>query len=296
MAKSLILLGIYLVLNFQFCSCFKSFTPITCNTIHFSQRFETTKDGVYIVDSMPPPLPANLRNTYYLLRHGQSWGNVEGVISSARSLATSEKHGLTPLGYEQGKKAADDLFDLVRSNVESTERSKSQNIFFYSSPFARARQTAMACAEAFVEKVEGLENYKISVNRNINIEYGLMERFFGRLDDEAIHTYSYVWPVDMWDPTHKAFDVESVAAVCTRLQETIQKIESSDLHKEASGNIIVLASHADVLQILQLYACGAENVGTFSSYRFQNGEVRLMGRSCDTLPAPQPLEPPKKGT
>ena len=72
-----------------------------------------TKDGTLIVNSMPPPLPDPLHNEYYLLRHGQSEGNVEGVISSARSLATSEKHSLTPLGYEQGRESARKLLECI---------------------------------------------------------------------------------------------------------------------------------------------------------------------------------------
>lgn len=70
---------------------------------------------------------------------------------------------------------------------------------------------------------------------------------------------AYVWPVDMFDPCHCAFEVESVAAVSTRLRETILKIEDSNIHKEG-GDMIVLTSHADVLQILQVYASGAKNV------------------------------------
>lgn len=81
-----------------------------------------------------------------------------------------------------------------------------------------------------------------------------MQRYFGRLDNQAIHTYAYIWPVDMFDVTHTAFDVESVAAVATRLRETIMSIDNDPIHKE--GDIIVLVSHADVLQILQLYAAG----------------------------------------
>ncbi len=106
---------------------------------------ETTKDGVYIVDSMPEPLPENLKNTYYLLRHGQSWGNVAGVISSARSLAFSEKHSLTPLGYEQGFNSAQSLLSLVEQQLNEEEGSKgsgstkekTKRLFFYSSPFSR---------------------------------------------------------------------------------------------------------------------------------------------------------------
>lgn len=80
--------------------------PITsCRSLHAlplsSSSTSEAVDGVYTVNKMPEPLPFPLKNSYYLLRHGQSWGNVEGVISSSRSLATSEKHGLTPLGVQQ---------------------------------------------------------------------------------------------------------------------------------------------------------------------------------------------------
>jgi broad specificity phosphatase PhoE len=94
---------------------------------------------------MPEPLP-ELKNSYFLLRHGQSEGNVEGVISSARSLATSEKHGLTKLGYEQGVESATNLLDLLEQQHESSE-DNTKNVIFYSSPFSRARQTAQACLD-----------------------------------------------------------------------------------------------------------------------------------------------------
>lgn len=67
-----------------------SLTPLASSSSSSSvptmQQKKLTKDGVYIVNEMPPPLPERLNNSYYLLRHGQSWGNVEMVISSARSL------------------------------------------------------------------------------------------------------------------------------------------------------------------------------------------------------------------
>jgi broad specificity phosphatase PhoE len=91
--------------------------------------------------------------------------------------------------------------------------------------------------------------------------------------------------------THTAFDVESVAAVCTRLSNLVKKLES-----QYEGCHIVWTSHADVLQIAQLYGANAENVGTFSSYRFKNGEVRAMKRTPDSLPDPSPLEAPQRGT
>ena len=36
-----------------------------------SSPYEVTENGVYIVDKMPEPLPEQLKNTYFLLRHGQ---------------------------------------------------------------------------------------------------------------------------------------------------------------------------------------------------------------------------------
>lgn len=97
--------------------------------------------------------------------------------------------------------------------------------------------------------------------------------------------------VDMFLPTHTAFDVESVAAVSARIRSAILDIDA----KHSTGNHIVLTSHADVLQITQVYAAGLENVGEFSSYRFGNGEVRRMGREVESLPKSVPLQPPTRG-
>ena len=252
---------------------------------------EITKDGIYIVDGMPDALP-ELKNTYYLLRHGQSEGNVEGVISSARSLAYSSKHGLTPLGHEQGLNSAADLLNLIKKSSLSKKK-----VYFYSSPFSRANQTAEACLEG-MKKDENqaiIKNLELDIQQHITIDDGLMERFFGDLDATPLPTYAYVWPEDFKDVTQTGkFNVESVAAVSTRMREVVMRIEESEVHSDSDGgDIIVLTSHADVLQIMQLYASGIDNVGDFSSYRFGNGEVRLMGRTPDVLPERSPLEMPE---
>ena len=245
-------------------------------------RFETK-----IVSEMPPPIPDNLKNKYYFLRHGQSTANVAGVISSARSLAYSDKHGLTSLGYEQGKESASQLLEFLKE-----EGAKSgDKLLFVTSPFARARQTAQACMDGLKEQADQVASVGVEVQEEVVFEDRLMERFFGRLDNEAIYTYAYVWPLDGFNVTHTAFDVESVAAVCTRLLEVVERFES-----EYDGYHIVWTSHADVLQIAQLYAANVENVGLFSSYRFKNGEVRPMRRTPDSLPEPSPLEAPDRGT
>lgn len=261
-----------------------STTTTTTTTV---TRFSAApKDSdVVIVQSMPDPLPLDLKNTYYLLRHGQSTANVEGIISSARSLAYSDKHGLTPLGYEQGVASSQQLLNLMEQ-----ESAHKKRLVMISSPFARARQTAEACLEGLRSSPRRPVDLTIDTDVPL-LDKRLMERFFGRLDDEAIYTYAYVWPVDKFNVTHTAFGVESVAAVATRLRELIVSLEDQyhDCH-------VVLVSHADVLQIMQLYAANVENVGVFSSYRFTNGEVRVMKQTPDSLPEPSPLQAPKRGT
>lgn len=243
-----------------------------------------------IVDKMPEPLPKNLKNKYYFLRHGQSTANIAEIISSSRSLAYSDKHGLTSLGYEQGRASAKQLLDVLQGE----DAKVGEKVVFVSSPFARAKQTAEACLDGMRgddENQERIKSMGLCIEENIVMENRLMERYFGRLDDEAIYTYAYVWPLDAFDVTHTAFGVESVAAVCTRLSQVVERLES-----EYDGHHIVWVSHADVLQIGQLYAANVENVGSFSSYRFRNGEVRAMKRTTDSLPHPAPLEAPKRGT
>ena len=259
-----------------------------------------------VVDGMPGYLEADkLQNEYFFLRHGQSTANVAEVISSSRSLAYSERHGLTELGYDQGFQSATKLLDVLEEQMSKKTAPQSQDsttkkkLVFISSPFARARQTAEACLDGLLRRSTGAEDIEgriqklgLDVQDEVLIEDLLMERYFGRLDNEAIYTYSYVWPLDKFNVTHTAFDVESVAAVCHRWHDLIEKIESvfEDCY-------IVLTSHADVLQIGQLYAAHADNVGAFSSYRFTNGEVRPMAvAQPNTLPDPVPLDPPKRGT
>lgn len=237
---------------------------------------------IEVVKTMPDPLPKYLKNNYYLLRHGQSTANVAGIISSSRNLAYSKKHGLTPLGYQQGIEASGKLIELLK-------QSDKQKVLFVSSPFARALETAEACLEGLSVKKEDLSEFEIDTDIKVNDD--LMERYFGKLDGEALYTYSYVWPVDKFNVTHTAFDVESVAAVSTRLRKVIMQME-----EDFELCNVVLVSHADVLQICQLYGAGAENVGIFSSFRFGNGEVRKMERTIESLPPPNPLEPPFRGT
>lgn len=132
-----------------------------------------------IVKCMPPPLPP-LNNYYYLLRHGQSTANVEGIISSSRSLSGSTKHGLTLLGVQQGQDSASALIDLIEQDIKHGELASTKSVYFYSSPFARAKETAHACLQAIEAKNEVINKVNelgLDVNKNVVLEEGLMERY-----------------------------------------------------------------------------------------------------------------------
>ena len=209
MYNSLIILYVVGLAHFVVVAAFNHniFHAHTSSTSSFRSRryFATTNaqdSSVLVVDEMPPPLPP-LNNYYYLLRHGQSTANVEGIISSARSLSGSTKHGLTLLGIEQARESAASLIDSIAEDIYNDDSTK--QVYFYSSPFARAKETAEQCIKginANEEVAEKVNCLGLEINTDITLDDGLLERYFGRLDGKELPTYAYVWPVDMMMPTH----------------------------------------------------------------------------------------------
>ena len=106
-----------------------------------------------------PPLPANLKNRYFALRHGQSESNLEGVISSAPAVGTV-KHGLTAEGRLQARQSATKLLDLVgRENLGS--------LAFVSSDFTRAWQTAEEALSAVSRIVAFEQQARVRVRARV---------------------------------------------------------------------------------------------------------------------------------
>jgi len=245
-----------------------------------------------------PPLPANLKNRYFALRHGQSESNLEGVISSAPAVGTT-KHGLTTEGRLQARRSATKLLDLVgRDNLGS--------LAFVSSDFTRAWQTAEESLAAVARIVE-FEQQACEYDETSRPGPGfdetrqqecallatpeegvvrtplLRERWFGELDGLPLKNYNQIWPRDLVSARHDHRGVEAVDKVCARIRELVLSLE-----EEREGQCIVLTSHADTLQISQCYVAGADP-RSFSMYRFKNGEVRELLRAPSSLPAPVPL-------
>lgn len=139
---------------------------------------------VQVVATMPGNLPVDMKNKYYLLRHGQSTANVAEIISSSRSLAYTNKHGLTSKGYDQGFDSASRLVELL---VESAK--KGDRVVFVSSPLARARETALACLDGLYKNETTLKRWRddleLLISEHIYYHDLLIERNFGRLDGEG---------------------------------------------------------------------------------------------------------------
>ena len=265
--------------------------------------------NVQIVSEMPEPLPtkplANIH--FYLLRHGQSTANVAEIISSDRlALAYTEKHGLTELGNQQATASAQQLLQLIQQQQLKQQQQQvvkeprnHHKLIFVSSPFARARQTALACLHGCRQTLQLQDHPKndddddrmrpppLEIVPSIRMENLLVERYFGIYDNDSLDTYGNVWPLDQDNVTQTSGEVESVAAVATRIQAVVLPYL---LHDDDDQNIatttthVVLVSHGDVLQIAQLYAANVTNVGEFSSYRFQSKSPMPLGVifSCTT--------------
>ncbi len=166
---------------------------------------------------------SNLKNTYFLMRHGTSIANEKGIIISNPVDGVS-MFGLTNIGEKEVIKSA-------KSALENKLLNKDTIIF--SSDFLRARETA-----EITSKVLGVNS--------IIFTKKLRERFFGNFDKTNNSNYVTVWNKDILNENQTHNGVESVVNVLYRVTELIKYLENNYKDKK-----ILLVSHGDTLQILQ---------------------------------------------
>lgn len=162
-----------------------------------------------------------MKNKYFILRHGESEANVQGIIIS-NPLNGVPNFGLTNKGKEQVKES------ILKNKILD------KNTIIYSSDFKRARETA--------EIVK-----TILKTEEIHLTELLRERFFGNFEKTSNTNYNLIWEKDA-DPNHIFNNVESVNNVLNRTKKLI-----NDLEKKYQNKIILLVSHGDSLQILQTF-------------------------------------------
>ncbi len=185
-------------------------------------------------------------------------------------------HPLTSLGRSQALSAGAEIARIASRIGGGVE--------WVSSPFRRAVQTCeIAREEAMRSMPEDLEVGTVTRAEEFR------ERFFGRLDGMGLETYGFVWPGDRIETGSAGFEVESVEEVWVRVRRGVDMCE-----RRWEGKVVVVGGHADTSQIMQVgYARGGGAdvyLGDFSSFRFANGEVRVLG---EALPDPKEMEPPK---
>ncbi len=195
----------------------------------------------------------SLRNTYYLLRHGRSVANAQGLIVSDVSVGRTA-FGLTDEGASE-----------VRSNLMAIRNELPELSRIYSSDFLRTEQTAAIASEILGAAVE--------------LSPRLRERGFGDFEGQSNDNYDRVWQRDAADASHREWNVESVRSVAARMSDLVHEIDQS-----GSGNTYLLVSHGDPLQILITAARGIDLRFHRQLAPLGTGEVRRLAgdsRSAD---------------
>lgn len=165
-----------------------------------------------------------LKNTYYILRHGHSWANSRQIILSDLCDGQLDEFTLTPMGEYQVRTATEILKAFGEFDSET---------IIVSSPFSRCRRSA-----EIVKEILGTAD--ITFNEN------LRERWFGDWERMSNVHYDDVWVDDRTDPDHTNNNVESASSVQERTASVIE-----DLERQYEGKTILLVSHGDALQIMQ---------------------------------------------
>nr|WP_067286344.1 histidine phosphatase family protein [Marinobacterium profundum] len=195
-------------------------------------------------------------NSYYLMRHGQSEANVAGLIVSAPLTGTTG-FGLTAEGERQ--------VQLSLANFDGPRPTR-----VISSDFLRARQTAALAAGYF--KLPSPE-----------LDIGLRERFFGGWEGQADSGYREVWQRDEIDTNgsrDKAAEdagsqgqgaVEPVSCVLQRGLDTLRALDARH-----AGEVLLLVSHGDLVQILQTAFVGLAAQAHRQVPHHQTAEIRPL--------------------
>lgn len=161
-----------------------------------------------------------LKNHYYVMRHGESKANVARIIISTLENGLKEDYALSELGREQAR-------------VSAAGTRLGPNTIIFCSDFSRARETA-----EIVASVIGTQSPYIVA--------ALRERYFGSFEGKSSAHYADIWAHDAHTGDHAEYGVESVNDNLKRTTAFILELED-----KYDGEDILLVSHGDTLQILQ---------------------------------------------
>ncbi|MDN5685901.1 MAG: histidine phosphatase family protein [Brachybacterium sp.] len=189
-----------------------------------------------------------MNSDIWVLRHGESTANVEGLIVSVPGPRALAEVGLTPRGREQARQAGRGAID----------QGLGADTLVISSDFARARQTA--------EEFAGVLGA-----REPRLDPRLRERCFGNHDEGPASAYEQVWAVDRARGTHED-EVEAVEHVAARVGQVLGEVDA-----QAPEAPVVLVAHGDVLQIALAVGAGVDPHDHRDVPHLGNAELRRLG-------------------
>jgi broad specificity phosphatase PhoE len=187
-----------------------------------------------------------LGNRYFVLRHGHSLANQQGLIVSDPANGC-HGYGLS----EQGRFQLESRFRQIDG--------LNANSKIISSDFRRAIESAQMAAEA------------LGLAPSIETDARLRERYFGKLELGSDNAYAEIWRRDAEDADHQHRAVESANQVMTRVTELI-----IDLEGRYVDETILLVSHGDALQILQAAFERFDAASHRQLQHLQTGEIRPL--------------------
>jgi probable phosphoglycerate mutase len=195
------------------------------------------------------PTPAFPRDTssFYLLRHGQSEANVQGLIASSPA-AAYEGFGLTDVGRSQVRTS---LLAALDAGIVP------RDCHVVSSPLLRARESATIAADV--------------LGTSVRVDPRLAERGFGQFELKSDEHYARVWSEDRADPAHEDWGVESTRSILDRVTSLMRELHESD-----DTGTFLLCTHGDVASVLLCATQGLSLTQHRDVGAMGNAEVRRL--------------------
>jgi broad specificity phosphatase PhoE len=212
-------------------------------------------------------------NKFFALRHGQSRANVQKIICSNPSIATTADYGLSEVGQQQALQAGQDVIDAISSD-ESIK-----GLCIVSSDFARALETAETIRKVYCNAQSAATGSSHRMrsppvyNNQVIIDTRLRERWFGDYDMQSDSNYQSVWERDAEDSSQTLHQVESVDSVRSRAVSVVNEYETL-----LQDHMVILVAHGDVLQILQTAFLSMDARKHRSLEHLETAKLRQMDR------------------
>ncbi|MBO5868861.1 MAG: histidine phosphatase family protein [Oscillospiraceae bacterium] len=200
-----------------------------------------------------------MKTKFYLVRHGQSQGNLLGLFLGHTDM------DLTELGYRQAELAAEYLKDIPVDVI-------------YASDLQRAYHTGCPTAEA-----KGMEIHKSAALREVYA--GLWEeRAFDDLMVEYPESYGKVWRLDIGNA--QCDSGESVMDLQKRIVTELQRIAEENPGKSVmifthATPIRVFAAHCRELSADQIKDIPWASNASVTTAEYEDGKFTLLEYSID---------------